>query len=204
MEMKNLEDWYVHLLEDALDAEKQITKALPKMAAAAQSAPLRKAFEQHLTVTNTHIERVEQIFKDMGKRPESKTCKGMEGLIKEGDELLEKKSQIDADVLDAALIAAAQKVEHYEIAGYGTAAAYAELLGQKAAAKVLHKIAGEEGSADQKLTTLAEGHINKEAKRQEAARAKSNGRKKTTAKKSTTGAKSKSRSTSRSKAGAKA
>jgi ferritin-like metal-binding protein YciE len=208
MEMKNLEDWYVHLLEDALDAEKQITKALPKMAEAAQSAPLRKAFEQHLNVTNTHIERLEQIFKDMGKTPEAITCKGMEGLVKEGDELIKKKSDFDPDVLDAALIAAAQKVEHYEIAGYGTAAAYAELLGQKDAAKVLHKIAAEEGSADQKLTTLAETRINKEAERQQAAKAKTNGRKKASEKKSggmksRAGSKSRSSTKSKSKAGAK-
>ena len=211
MEMKNLEDWYVHLLEDALDAEKQITKALPKMAAAAQSAQLRKAFEQHLTVTKTHIDRLEQIFKDMGKKPEAVHCKGMEGLLKEGEELIEKKSDFDPDVLDAAFIAAAQKVEHYEIAGYGTATAYAELLGYKSAAKILHKIAGEEGDADQKLTRLAETRINKEAERQEAVYAKANGRKKTTTKakpttkaKSSTKTKAPSRTGSKSKAGAKA
>lgn len=210
MEMKNLRDWYVHLLQDSYSAEKQITEALPKMAEAATAAPLKKAFEKHLQVTQTHLTSVEKILKDMGEKTGSEKCKGMEGLIKEGESLLEKKGKIDAEVMDAALISTAQKVEHYEICGYGTAASYAELLGETAAAKVLHKIAGEEGDADKKLTTLAEASINKAAKSQTSAKpakkaaakpakatAKSNG------KASKTSAKSSSKSASKSKAPAK-
>jgi ferritin-like metal-binding protein YciE len=209
MEMKNLRDWYVHLLQDSYSAEKQITEALPKMAEAATSAQLKKAFEKHLQVTETHMTSVEKLLKDMGEKTGSMKCKGMEGLIKEGEELLEKKGKIDAEVMDAALIASAQKVEHYEISGYGTAASYAELLGEAAAAKVLHKIAGEEGDADKKLTTLAEAWINKAAKSQPSAKgakkatAKSNGKASAKsdgkAKSSKTSAKSSSKSASKSK-----
>lgn len=200
MKMDTLRDWYLDLLKDSYNAEKQITEALPKMARAAKSAQLRRAFEQHLDMTRKHIERLDEIFSQMGETPGNKTCKGMEGLIKEGEELLQKKAQIDPEVMDAALIASAQKVEHYEIAGYGTAAAYAQLLGEKQAAKTLSKIAEEEGRTDQKLTQLAESGINKEAKRQEAA--KGRGKKTTSARSKSNGktTRSTSRSTSRSKA----
>jgi ferritin-like metal-binding protein YciE len=223
MEMNNLRDWYVHLLQDSYSAEKQITEALPKMAEAATSAQLKKAFEKHLEVTQTHMTNVEKLLKDMGEKTGGEKCKGMEGLIKEGEDLLAKKGKIDAEVMDAALIASAQKVEHYEISGYGTAAAYAELLGEAAAAKVLHKIAGEEGDADKKLTTLAEASINKAAKSQGGAKgkkatkpakattksngkasAKSDGKASKTSAKSSSKTGSKSKTSSKSKAGAKA
>src|SRR5258708_33096674 len=127
MSVESIEDLFVEELKDLYSAEKQITKALPKMAKAASSEDLRQAFESHLEETNGHVERLEQICETLGKSSRSKTCEGMKGLRSEGSELIEEISK--GDVLDARLISAAQRVEHYEIAGYGSVRAYAELLG---------------------------------------------------------------------------
>ncbi|NLG96658.1 MAG: ferritin-like domain-containing protein [Chloroflexi bacterium] len=161
--MKNLEDLFVDTLQDLYDAEHQLVKALPKMAEQANSKELKQGFKEHLDVTNRQIERVEQIFKELKMEAKGKRCKGMEGLIKEGDEMIQEAG--DPMVKDAALIASAQKIEHYEISGYGTARAYAQALGHQNIARVLDQIANEEGQADKKLTALAEGHINMQARK---------------------------------------
>lgn len=160
--MKNLEDLFVHTLQDMYDAEQQIIKALPKMAEQAQSNELKQGFKDHLEVTRRQVQRIEQIFKELKMEAKGMHCKGMEGLIKEGDEIM--KEEMEPQVKDAALIAAAQKIEHYEISGYGTARAYAQALGHQNIARMLDQSADEEGQTDKKLTTLAEGHINAHAK----------------------------------------
>ena len=159
--LANLEDLYEDLLKDLYSAEKQLVKALPKMAKNADSPDLQRAFQDHLGQTEKHVERIERIFSDLGGSPRGKKCVGMEGLIEEGGELL--KEDIEPDVLDAGLIAAAQKVEHYEIAGYGTARAWANKLGYSDAANLLQDTLDEESMANEKLTQLAESHINMEA-----------------------------------------
>ena len=159
--LATLEDLYEDLLKDLYSAEKQLVKALPKMAKNAKSADLQRAFEQHLSQTEGHVERIERIFSDLGGSPRGKKCVGMEGLIEEGAELL--KEDVDPEVLDAGLIAAAQKVEHYEIAGYGTARAWANKLGYQDAAGLLQETLDEESMANEKLTQIAESHINMEA-----------------------------------------
>jgi ferritin-like metal-binding protein YciE len=161
MKMESLKDLFVDELRDMLSAEKQIVSALPKMAKGANSPQLKTAFEEHLAQTRGHVERLKQVFETVGKSARSKHCKGMEGLLEEGSELLEEDA--DPDVLDAALIAAAQKVEHYEISGYGTLRTYAALLGLKDAASLLQQTLDEEGATDKKLTDLAVGGINIEA-----------------------------------------
>ena len=159
--LANLEDLYEDLLKDLYSAEKQLVKALPKMAKNADSPDLQRAFQDHLGQTEKHVERIERIFSDLGGSPRGKKCVGMEGLIEEGGELL--KEDVEPDVLDAGLIAAAQKVEHYEIAGYGTARASANKLGYSNAANLLQDTLDEESMANEKLTQLAESHINVEA-----------------------------------------
>jgi len=159
--LANLEDLYEDLLKDLYSAEKQLVKALPKMAKNADSPDLQRAFQDHLGQTEKHVERIERIFSDLGGSPRGKKCVGMEGLIEEGGELL--KEDVEPDVLDAGLIAAAQKVEHYEIAGYGTARAWANKLGYSDAANLLQDTLDEESMANEKLTQLAESHINMEA-----------------------------------------
>jgi ferritin-like metal-binding protein YciE len=159
--MRTLEDAYVDLLKDLYSAEKQLTKALPKMAKSAQASDLRRAFEEHLKQTEKQAERIERIFTDMEGSPRGKKCVGMEGLIEEGNELL--KEDAEPEVLDAGLIAAAQKVEHYEIAGYGTARAWARHLGYNDAARLLEQTLEEESMANEKLTRIAESHVNMEA-----------------------------------------
>ncbi|HZM24003.1 MAG TPA: ferritin-like domain-containing protein [Anaerolineales bacterium] len=159
--LANLEDLYEDLLKDLYSAEKQLVKALPKMAKNADSPDLQRAFQDHLGQTEKHVERIERIFSDLGGSPRGKKCVGMEGLIEEGGELL--KEDVEPDVLDAGLIAAAQKVEHYEIAGYGTARAWANKLGYSNAANLLQDTLDEESMANEKLTQLAESHINMEA-----------------------------------------
>jgi ferritin-like metal-binding protein YciE len=159
--MQTLDDLYTDMLKDLYSAEKQLVKALPKMAKNAQSADLQKAFQEHLKQTEGHVERIERIFSDLGGSPRGKKCVGMEGLVEEGNELLQE--QVDPDVLDAGLIAAAQKVEHYEIASYGTVRTWAERLGYNQAAQLLQQTLDEEGEANKKLTQLAESHINMEA-----------------------------------------
>ena len=159
--MRTLEDAYVDLLKDLYSAEKQLIKALPKMAKNASSSDLQKAFQDHLRQTEGQVERIERIFSDMDGSPRGKKCVGMEGLIEEGNELL--KEDTEPEVLDAGLIAAAQKVEHYEIAGYGTARAWAERLGYDKAARLLQQTLDEESMANEKLTQIAESHVNMEA-----------------------------------------
>ncbi len=150
MKANSLRELYVEQLKDLYDAEHQLIKALPKLAEASSSDELRNAFEEHLDKTKQHAQRIEQIFEGMGQKAKTQKCKGMEGLVKEGSEILKEEDDIDGEVKDAALIAAAQRVEHYEIAGYGTVRTYANLLGE------------EEKEADQTLNEIAE-QINVEA-----------------------------------------
>jgi ferritin-like metal-binding protein YciE len=160
MKLESLQDLYVDELKDLYHAETQLTKALPKMVKAAASEELRTAFEEHLEETEHQIERLETIFKELDASPKGKKCKAMAGLVAEGKEMMEMDGE-DA-VKDAALIAAAQRVEHYEMAGYGTVRTYAELLGYDKAAKLLQETLDEEAAADAKLTELAK-KINVEA-----------------------------------------
>jgi ferritin-like metal-binding protein YciE len=161
MKMETLRALYIEELKDLYSAETQITKALPKLVEAATNSSLRQAFESHLEETRNHVTRLEQIFEGLDESPKGKTCEGMKGLLKEGDERAGEKG--DADVLDAGIISAAQRVEHYEIAGYGSARTYAELLGEKEAVRLLSETLEEEKAADTKLTQVAR-RINVEAK----------------------------------------
>ncbi|HSJ24248.1 MAG TPA: ferritin-like domain-containing protein [Longimicrobiales bacterium] len=161
MGLENMQALYLHELKDIHSAEKQILEALPKMAKATNHEELRRAFSEHEKVTEEHVRRLESIFDDLGEKPGSDKCKGMEGLIEEGEEIL--KEDADPDVRDAALIAAAQRVEHYEIAAYGTARTYARQLGFDKHANLLQQTLDEEGATDRKLTKLAESGINRDA-----------------------------------------
>ena len=161
MEMDSLKKLYEEHLKDLHSTERQIIQALPKMIKAAEDEELSAALEEHLEVTREQLSRLDGIFEKLGKRGTGKKCKGMEGILEEGKELLEKDA--DADVLDAGIIAAAQHVEHYEMAGYGTVAAYAKLLGERDAEKLLRQSLAEEKEADEKLNELAERRINLEA-----------------------------------------
>ena len=164
MKLQNLEDLYVDLLKDLYSAEQQLIKALPKMAAAAHSSDLRRGFEEHLRQTQQQAERIERIFSERANgSPGGKKCRGMEGLIEEGSELM--KEARDADALDAGLIAAAQKVEHYEMAAYGCVRTYARQLGYEDSATLLQQTLDEEGEADKTLTSIAESRVNVEARR---------------------------------------
>lgn len=160
MSADNLEELLVDELKDLYSAEKQITKALPKLAKGSQSAELREAFESHLEETKGHVERLDQIFEILGKPSRGKTCHGMQGLLEEGSEMLEENEK--GEVRDAGLISAAQRVEHYEIAAYGCVRQYAKLLGQDKIAKLLEQTLEEEKAADEKLNTIAE-QVNSEA-----------------------------------------
>ena len=160
MTLKSMEDLLVHELKDLYSAETQIVKALPKMMKAAASEELQRAFEEHLEQTNGHVQRLEQIFEALDEKPTGKICEGMKGLLKEGDELAREEG--DSDVIDAGLISAAQRVEHYEIAAYGSVRTYAELLGEDEAVDLLTQTLEEEKQADQKLTQVAK-KINVEA-----------------------------------------
>jgi ferritin-like metal-binding protein YciE len=160
MESNRLKHLYIEELRDLYNAENQLVKALPKMAKAATSEDLRAGFEEHLNQTREHVTRLEQIFKDLEESPKGKTCKGMEGLIKEGAEMIEEDPA--PEELDAGLISAAQHVEHYEIAGYGCVRTYAELLGEDDAVSLLQQTLDEEKETDKRLTELA-GNINVEA-----------------------------------------
>jgi ferritin-like metal-binding protein YciE len=159
--MQTLDDLYTDMLKDLYSAEKQLVKALPKMAKNAQSSDLQIAFQDHLKQTEGHVDRIERIFSDLGGSPRGKKCVGMEGLVEEGNELLQE--DVEPDVLDAGLIAAAQKAEHYEIASYGAARTWAERLGYNSAAQLLQQTLDEEGEANKKLTQIAESHVNMEA-----------------------------------------
>jgi ferritin-like metal-binding protein YciE len=157
---QGLKELYIDQLKDLYSAENQLVKALPKMAKAASSDALRQGFEKHLEQTKGHVERLERIFQALGESPKGKTCKGMQGLIEEGSEVTEE--DYDGGVLDAALIGAAQRVEHYEIAGYGTVRSMAETLGEDNHVSLLEETLEEEKETDQKLTELAE-QINNQA-----------------------------------------
>jgi ferritin-like metal-binding protein YciE len=156
-----LDDLFVAQLDDLYDAEQQLTKALPKMARAADATPLKDAFEHHLEETKSQVNRLEQIFDLLGHEPKRETCEAMKGLINEGEELVQAKG--DPAVKDAGLIAAAQRVEHYEIAGYGTARALASRLGLDRAATLLQHTLDEEAAADRHLTQVAESYANDQA-----------------------------------------
>jgi ferritin-like metal-binding protein YciE len=161
MKISSLRDLYVDVLKDAYSAENQIVKALPRIAKAVVSPELKNVLEQHLEETRNHVDRLEQIFDKLGVSPKGKRCKGMEGIIEEGAEFLE--ADGDDSALDAGFIAAAQKVEHYEMATYGCARTYAEMLGDTRAAELLQETLDEEMAADQKLTDVAERVINPDA-----------------------------------------
>jgi ferritin-like metal-binding protein YciE len=163
MEMNSLKDLYVEQLRDLYSAESQLVEALPLMAQAASHEELRQSFEMHLEQTKRQREDVASIIENLGENPEGHECEAMKGLIREGQELLKLQGQADPDVLDAGLIAAAQRIEHYEIAGYGTVCTYARTLGETEAETTLHRIAGEEGETDKKLTRLAERVVNRDA-----------------------------------------
>jgi ferritin-like metal-binding protein YciE len=161
MAFKTLQDLFVGELKDVYSAEQQILKALPKMAKAASSPDLRQAFETHRKQTEHQVARLDTIFEQLGASPQGKKCKGMEGLLAEGTEIMEDEGE--EAVIDAGLIAAAQRVEHYEIAAYGCLQTYATLLGQQKAATLLEETLQEEEAADQLLSKLADGGINQAA-----------------------------------------
>jgi ferritin-like metal-binding protein YciE len=161
MKIENLNDLFLHTLQDIYFAEKQIVKALPKMMKKTDNPELGKAFESHLAETEEQVSRLEQVFEMLGEKPKATKCPAIEGIIEEANELI---ADIrDPDTRDAGMLAAAQAVEHYEITRYGTLISWAELLGMKEAAKVLGLTLKEEYGADQKLTKLAESRLNKEA-----------------------------------------
>ena len=161
MKLKTLEDLLLHELRDLYSAEKQLLKALPKMAKASSNEELKAGFEEHLSQTETHVERLEQAFELLGKPARAETCKAMKGLVEEGSDIIEEDAE--PAVHDAGLICAAQKVEHYEIASYGTVIAWAEKLGHNEVAELLSETLDEEKETDEKLTELAESAINVEA-----------------------------------------
>ena len=161
MKLDTLKTLYVNELRDLYNAENQLVKALPKMARAASSDELKEAFEKHLEQTKTHVERLEEVFEDLDEKPTGKTCRAMKGLIEEGSEILEEDGE--ESVLDAGIIVAAQKVEHYEIASYGSVRTFAELLGKDKSAQLLQTTLDEESEANEKLNELAEGIVNPEA-----------------------------------------
>jgi ferritin-like metal-binding protein YciE len=160
--LTSLRDLLVEQLQDLYDAEHQLTEALPKMAQAARNPQIQQAFTSHLAETQRHISRLEQVFQIVGVQAQRKTCKAMKGLIEEGNEVL--KEDADADVKDAALIAAGNRVEHYEIAGYGTVRTFTNLLGLSNAGDLLQQTLDEEYVADEKLTQIAESRVNQQAK----------------------------------------
>jgi ferritin-like metal-binding protein YciE len=161
MKLENLEQLFLQELRDLYDAENQITEALPKMIEAAHYPQLKNALQDHLTVTHKQIERLDQTFVILGEDASGQTCKGMKGVIKEGDEIISQGG--DGATVDAGIISAAQRVEHYEMAGYGTVRTYAELLGQQQIARLLQQTLDEEKEADEKLTEIARS-VNIEAK----------------------------------------
>lgn len=160
---KELGDLYKEELKDLYSAESQLVAALPKMAKAASSPDLKKAFESHLEETKVQIQRLEQVFEEIEGSPRGKKCKAMEGLVEEGAELIKEKADFEPAVLDAALIGAAQRIEHYEIAAYGTVRTFAQQLGYTKAVNLLQQTLDEESAADEKLTTLAVSGINQQA-----------------------------------------
>src|SRR5687768_9258237 len=184
VQMNSLQELYLEELKDLYNAEQQILKALPKMMKAASDRELQRAFSQHEKQTQRQVKRLERIFRELGETPRGKKCKGMEGLLEEGADLIKEKPE--PEVLDAGLIAAAQRVEHYEIAAYGTLRTYAQQLGHAEQASLLQETLNEEGETDKLLTSLAESSINLEAEEADeetdgngagrSARGRSNGR----------------------------
>jgi ferritin-like metal-binding protein YciE len=164
MKLDTLQKLYTNELRDLYNAEHQLLKALPKMAKAASSEELKDAFEKHLEQTKSHVERLEQVFKELDEKPKGKTCRAMKGLIEEGSEILQEDGE--ESILDAGIIVAAQKVEHYEIAGYGSVRTFAHLLGQNKAAELLQTTLDEESETNELLNRLAESTINPEAVRE--------------------------------------
>jgi ferritin-like metal-binding protein YciE len=161
MALESMQDLFLNELKDVYNAEKQILRALPRMAKAADAPALQQAFDKHLRETEGHVNRLERIFKSLGQAVRGRKCKGMEGLIEEGKEILEEKGA--PEVIDAALISAAQRVEHYEIAAYGCLRAYAQLLGYDEADRLLQQTLQEEEATDEALSALGEGGINQAA-----------------------------------------
>jgi ferritin-like metal-binding protein YciE len=161
MKLNSLNKLYLEELRDLYSAETQLVKALPKMAKGASSDELKEAFESHLEQTKEHVERLTEIFDQLEEKPTGKTCQAMKGLIEEGSEMLEQEGE--ESVIDAGLIAAAQRVEHYEIAAYGTVRTFADLLGEDEAADLLQQTLDEEGETDKQLSELAEGIVNEKA-----------------------------------------
>lgn len=160
-EFNSFQDLFVEQLKDLYDAENRLTEALPKMADAANSSQLKQAFQSHLRETQGHVARLEQVFQQISVEPKRETCEAMKGLISEGETMIKAKG--DPDIKDAALIAAAQRVEHYEISGYGTARTFAQRLGLTQAANLLQQTLQEEKAADEKLNTIAESSVNRQA-----------------------------------------
>jgi ferritin-like metal-binding protein YciE len=167
MKIDTLEDLLADELKDLYSAENQILKALPKMAKTAKSKELRMAFEEHLRQTENQVKRLERACDELGLSPRGKKCVGMEGLIEEGKEIMTEGSKNPASPMEAGLIGAAQKVEHYEMAAYGTASAHARQLGYNSVAKLLDETLEEEKLTDEKLTKLAENRVNPEAAMQQ-------------------------------------
>ncbi len=161
MKLNTLHELYINELRDLYNAENQLLKALPKMAKGASSQELKNAFEKHLEQTETHVERLEQVFKELDEKPKGKICHGMKGLVEEGSEILGEEGE--ESVLDAGIIVAAQKVEHYEIAAYGSVRTFANLLGQNEAAELLQATLDEESETNELLNELAQGVVNPKA-----------------------------------------
>lgn len=161
--LTTLEDLLLEELKDLFDAENQLTRALPKMAKAATAPELKEAFQEHLEVTKQQVERLTQVFGELGKPAKGKRCEAMRGLITEGQELIQE--EIEPELLDVGLIGAAQKVEHYEMAGYGTVRTMASILGHKEAAQLLETTLKEEEATDKKLTQIARKYVNVRAKK---------------------------------------
>ena len=157
MKLDTLQQLYIDELRDLYNAENQLLKALPKMAKAASSEDLKDAFEKHLEQTKGHVERLEQVFEQLGEKPKGKTCRAMKGLIEEGSEIL--KEGGEQSVVDAGIIVAAQKVEHYEIAGYGSVRTFAHLLGQNKAAELLQATLDEESETNELLNKIGRAHV---------------------------------------------
>ncbi len=166
MKLNSLQELFIMELQDLYDAEKRLVKALPKMAAKASNGELQAAIREHLEQTKGHVARIEQCFESIGQKAKAQRCKGMVGILEEGDDMAAKEGEPAA--IDAGIIASAQRVEHYEIAGYGTVCAYAETLGDNQALQLLRQTLQEEKEADRKLTELAERAINVEAARMSA------------------------------------
>ena len=161
MQMESLQELLVHDLRDLYNAETQLLKAMPKMVKKATNPELKRAFETHMKETEGQVQRLQKIFEKLGKKPTGKKCAAMEGLIEEGKEAMGE--DMDEETMDAALIAVAQKIEHYEIAGYGTTRTWAQQIGDEQTARLLQQTLDEEGKTDKLLTQLAESTINVEA-----------------------------------------